>query len=173
MDAFCRNCGQKLADGVRFCPNCGTKTTDYAQKESNSVNNNVNMNSSMNTNVNATPKPNENVYEPEQELLKCECHHANRLSNDIGKIIITNKKITWKKSVMDVLAFGAASLFSPKSSLTIGVDEIINIETKDFLINGGNMVLSLNNGKTEEFVFPSKKNRDNAVECIGNLIKRG
>ncbi len=92
------------------------------------------------------------------------------LGGGVGKIVLTNKCIMWTKSKgANYLMGGVLSLLT-KGDTSVKFEQILKMDTYMFL-GGGGLQVYTNFGKNYKFGFNSAKDRDRAMEYIGEKIR--
>lgn len=135
-----------------YCEKCGTEMKDGT-------------NFCPNCGTNTT----ENTATPEKEAIILECKGSLQ-GGGWGKIILTNKRITWTKSKgANFLMVGVLS-FLTKGDTTVNLEQITGVNTYTFLGGGGLQVHTI--GKAYKFGFNSVKDRDKAMTYINSQMIR-
>ena len=132
---YCSKCGNGMMDDAVFCSKCGFAVGNAAVQ------------------TDATE---------EKMVLEAK---GSMLGGGMGRIILTNKAITWTKSkVANFAAVGVLS-FVTKGDTSVHLNTISYVDTWMFL-GGGGLAVHTKDGKTYKFGFNSKKDRDAAMEYI-------
>lgn len=137
--AFCSNCGTELTENAKFCSNCGTSLNNCTEQKI-------------------------SVEEQEEKIILEEKVILEGAGQ--GTLILTNKNLIYKKSIVGHLAGGIFSILA-NGDTTISLKSITNVElcSYAFLGSAGILVFT-NDGKKYRYGFYNKGHRDIAFSYL-------